>query len=86
MEWGFAHEFNNLERNGDLPIMLRTWNGRGDLPMSLRTRNGNLPTSSCNSKWKRELAYKFFNSEWNGNFLINKFPIIFLLAAQILNS
>ena len=40
MEWGFAHEFNNLERNGDLPIMLRTWNGRGDLPMSLRTRNG----------------------------------------------
>jgi len=86
MEWGLAHEFKNLEWNGDLPMSLRTWNGMGDLPMSLRTRNGNLPTSSCNSKWKKELASKFFNSKWNGNFPINKFPMNFLLAPQILNS
>jgi len=67
-------------------MSLRTQNGMGDLPISLITRNGNLPTSSCNSKWKRELAYKFFNSEWNGNFPINKFPMNLLLAPQILNS
>ena len=40
-----------------------------------------------NSKWKRELAIAtFFNSEWNGNFPINKFPMNFLLAPAILNS
>ena len=62
MEWGFAHEFKNLE-----------W-------------KWNLPTSFCNSKWKRKFAYEFLNSEWNGNFPINKFPMNFLLALQILNS
>ena len=46
----------------------------------------NLPTSFCNSKWKRKFAYEFLNSEWNGNFPINKFPMNFLLAPQILNS
>ena len=48
MEWGFAHEFKNLEWNGDLPMSQRTWKGMRDLPSSLvATRNGkgNLPIS-----------------------------------------
>ena len=52
---------------------------------------------SKNSEWEfankflqlemeKEICLKFLNSEWNGNFPINKFPMNFLLAPQILNS
>jgi len=47
MEWGFAHEFKNLEWNGDLPMSLRTQNGNGICQQVFATRNGkgNLPIS-----------------------------------------
>ena len=47
MEWGFAHEFKNLEWNGDLPTSLRAQNGTGICQQVFATRNGkgNLPIS-----------------------------------------